>query len=1590
MKTRFWILLSFVTLMILVLKYPTATTAVTTASVEYIGTRLLRDADFYGNRDWTNNKELERQDTGGRVQVYIHNTGTEPLTVTGFTLGGKSFEQLTTETTSRVNDTKWWRMWPNPIEAGKTAMLNMRLVDLTADLPADATLVLQTNNGDIPLPGFDPAPTDLWISSLNFTEDLHQIILFVGNRGVREITLKATGGLSINGAAELLTGTVTDMNITPGEVVPVVVEVAEGTLITGTQTVFQITADSGETAFGSVRVFPYEFTMMAHMQGSNYDAADRAAHYIDDWKWWTPEILDEPHGHSIAPMEVVQQVDNWLNDPAHPERAMNNPSTIHNTSYLEGLIYDDIADIANSHWGNIRQDLAAYVTQPKANWYMPQNSWGHNEGLYRRESWSALEDLQFQAFQATGRGAKAIQWFLHQNHWRQGWGRMEGTDFARTYQDKYRTGHISNPLTWNRIGRVSGALHIIEPYLTYSTHAGEILSDGIQVDVLISVPMGETKSGSRAIITIMDYATPRSEHAGYAFRYNVPTYDQQRRYNIPIRISLPDYIYNTVSHAYIIDPWLGIQEIPFIVSAPPMNGSRWEGVITLPELNVGALVLLGDTSDGAQLKTRWAEVAPHFAAYDDVQPAVLSQSREHANTPWYAPDTVYRQTVTITNTGNSPANTFALPLELPQERVFNQDSYRVYEVAGDIATEVPFYAAGAEVYADFTNPENYPRMKWGGQGGADASWFTVTQTVTGVHLLSKKLVSSPMYAWGASFWEDQGPLPWMDGHNSYWIPAHYNALWIDIKPTGFPFGYYNYKLTIYWDKNEDGIIDKSRSFTFTPEGLPNGEWSNWVWYDLGNGWRRYVFNMDAIFNLFFPGEKLRGQYRPGYQTIVPADYEHLINPDTYWPWSIRQVKAIGGKEVLVKPTPPLAVGESRTYEVYLDVIENGPDTPSTQVDPTLTTVDLAADITATTGKLEIAGVDVITNNTSFTITPQAENNGIKIHRIDNTGELVETLDLTKTLGLTEELALTPLPQPGELLAITPVQLGHEGETFVFNANGHPVTGQVPMAVVIPEIWRAVLEAGQSEITRTIPYAMGLSPDGQYIAVGTSVVTYDVNTGGSPPMSNVGRVWLFNAAGKQVWEKTFPGRPFYIRFTPDSQSLYIAANLSNDGIQHSGDWNFPLYENSHILKYNLAGVEQWRHKIGEGVGKIPAAEQGRTIFDMQVYAGGSASGDVLYSEWHTYGVRLDSSTGDVVWAQDTGFGTTTYTPRVVPLDNGGGVLLGFYSRRVDASGEVVASVFMSNENHHALGASANGDIWALSGNSVRVITQTDEFRITPGGPQTYIGPGTTVGRYPRIIRVNNAGTYIAAGSSDGVFALLDNAGNILWEKRDSTSYVTDIHFLPGDTGVAFMREIFNYSHTNNAEVYGWRWRDVVEAYDFDGTPLWRHEGRWREEEPGMGQFALDDGGTRMAVLTNGDIRYINLTAEPVNNSHLYPVDDYGDAELTPFTLHITPESQAIAPGGTARYQIKLDSPMTYPITLTVTNPAPDTLEITPQGNTIVIPNQLIVSDINTRTMSVPARTYTIPITAAGGGYIRTAEAKLLVGGRQIYLPLVVKQ
>lgn len=1413
---------------------PQSTAAQTTGNLQIIGTRLARDADFSGNTDWTNRGAPPRQDIGGRLQIYLRNTSAAPVQVNEIAINGRTFGQLTTQAIpkSPVADSKWWRVWPNPIPPSKVALISVRLVNLAADLPAGALFEVRTAQGNIVFsaPQFQPQPSNLWIPALNFADDLNTTTLFVGNRGSAPITLKSSGGLRINGGAELSDATVPQTTLAPGEVAPIIVRGTASALTRGEQAVFQVVAQSGGTAFGSVRVFPYRFTVQSQMQGSGYDAADRARHFVGDWAA-SRLLYDEPLGHGLSPMQVVKGVNDYLNaDPQNQQIQVE----IHNTSYAEGQIYDDIADIDNTHWGNTRQDLATYQTWPKPNWYMPQDSWGRNEGLYEQEDWYPLEDLQLQAFQAVGRGAKSIQWFLFQNHWEQGWGRKSGTDFGRIYQDLYRSGHIGNPLLWNQIGRVSGVLHVAEPYLSYSAHHTGGVQNGLQIDSVVSV--NHDRGGAyNALVTVIDARTPREAHAGYLFRSGVPQFEQQTLYNQLISVGMPAFAYNAVDRAYSIDPLNGVQEISF-----QKAGDNTVQLI-VPEVRVGALIVLGTQADGAFLQARWAEVQQSFTTYADIRPTLLADAADHHQGVWRSPAHAYRKRVTVTNSGTQPAATLALPLDLALERRFDPSTFQVVEERGGEVAQVPFFVQPRMVYEDFESSDVVARLTV-----SPCATATVPQTCSlsveasnGAVALNS-VVTPQTYQWRVSIAE---PQPWRASFPSNAIPAdRFSQLSLEAQLSTFPFANQIY-VTFLLNADSDGNYEKGRAFPLRDEAD--------LWEDIGGGWIRSTFDLHRVFQQFYPGERPRGQFTINFMTQIP---ENSTLSGTF-PWSVRNIEVVGGRTATVQASTPLAPGESRTYELYYNVQQNDAS-PAATFAPDLANAAPASDISVVTATEEHAGATLQITGASANITTNADVVAAVLRHYSPDGALVSSQTLSGSRSFSANLARAP--QPGDLFTVIPVQPSGEGETFVFAWNGAPLSGHVPQAQVVPAQWALKLQELKTDGTSVVPFSTDLSTDGTLVALGAARVNDDRS-------DTAGIVQVRGNDGALRWEKTYDGRVFYVRFAPDGQALYVAANLGPDQIDSDA-----LYTNVHIIKYDLAGAEQWRHKVGSGT-PIPAAQQGRTVLDMQVYP----NGDVLYSEWNTFGVHLDGKTGKVVWAADTGFGQVRYTPRVVPLQDGGAVLVSFESKCVDGQGNVVASVVLGGEAEYAAAATKSCAQWAVAGSNVRVISKQGVQQISNPGAGDYAGDGTYVGRTPRTLAFSADGKHLAAGTADGTFSLMDSAGKLLWQKRDAASYVTQVAFLPNNAGVVFAREIFDYQHDVVNDLHnGWRFRDTVEAYDLAGNLLWRHEGGWRTSEPFMTQFALSADSTRLVVLAGEDMRAVDVQAAPVSNAALYPVENGG--------------------------------------------------------------------------------------------------------------------
>jgi len=114
----------------------------------------------------------------------------------------------------------------------------------------------------------------------------------------------------------------------------------------------------------------------------------------------------------------------------------------------------------------------------------------------------------------------------------------------------------------------------------------------------------------------------------------------------------------------------------------------------------------------------------------------------------------------------------------------------------------------------------------------------------------------------------------------------------------------------------------------------------------------------------------------------------------------------------------------------------------------------------------------------------------------------------------------------------------------------------------------------------------------------------------------------------------------------------------------------------------------------------------------------------------------------------------------------------------------------------------------------------------------------------------------------------------------------------------------------------------------------------------------------------------------------------------FELSVTPASQSINAGGIASYTIRVQHGQGFTPTITLQagpSPSPDLLvslapptAFSPPGGQTT----LTLTDLHGASFS-SGLWHTIPLTATGGDITQTANVRLLVNGKQIFLPVLVK-
>ncbi len=157
---------------------------------------------------------------------------------------------------------------------------------------------------------------------------------------------------------------------------------------------------------------------------------------------------------------------------------------------------------------------------------------------------------------------------------------------------------------------------------------------------------------------------------------------------------------------------------------------------------------------------------------------------------------------------------------------------------------------------------------------------------------------------------------------------------------------------------------------------------------------------------------------------------------------------------------------------------------------------------------------------------------------------------------------------------------------------------------------------------------------------------------------------------------------------------------------------------------------------------------------------------------------------------------------------------------------------------------------------------------------------------------------------------------------------------------------------------------------------------------------DSAGGDYALDQASDLIDAGLVIPGINDDYVGAAPDIGAFEYQGygFTLDAAPSLGVIDPGGVATYTLSVGSLGGFAelVSLVTASPSPSlTLSLVP--NSVTPPGEATLTVTDTHTGPLPPGLwYTLPITASGAVFTQTTSVDLLVGGTQIYLPLVIKE
>jgi hypothetical protein len=216
---------------------------------------------------------------------------------------------------------------------------------------------------------------------------------------------------------------------------------------------------------------------------------------------------------------------------------------------------------------------------------------------------------------------------------------------------------------------------------------------------------------------------------------------------------------------------------------------------------------------------------------------------------------------------------------------------------------------------------------------------------------------------------------------------------------------------------------------------------------------------------------------------------------------------------------------------------------------------------------------------------------------------------------------------------------------------------------------------------------------------------------------------------------------------------------------------------------------------------------------------------------------------------------------------------------------------------------------------------------------------------------------------------------IWPARHDASDLTGSQYPP--MGQRFrLKASFNVSgYSHDAQVilvalkkYGMILADNGSAWYISGAP----HPNWDNDV----LHELDD-------VVGSDFEAVNVSSLMVN-------PDSG--QVQGFTLSATPSSRAIEAGSSTTYLLNLTvvGDFTATVSLTTGSPPPNLqVSLSPNSLTPPGPVTLILTDTHPSGPLIPGVWHNLLVTAAGGGFTRTAAVGLLVGGTRTYLPVILK-